>query len=149
MSRKRLVIVALLAFLPLAAHAGEIKIHQWPTQFIPQEVASINVVMDVGFWMEIINQYDIIKLQQVNIHTYEGCIDLKVRSNFDLLLSAAIAPTGAVGGTYSCFLDDPYIAAPGGIATLCAKLQNANLGGQPGGSKNVHVATVTIRVVPK
>ena len=68
MSRKRLVIVALLAFLPLAAHAGEIKIHQWPTQFIPQEVASINVVMDVGFWMEIINQYDIIKLQQVNIH---------------------------------------------------------------------------------
>jgi hypothetical protein len=64
-------------------------------------------------------------------------------------LSSSITPTGAVSGTYSCSLADPYVDAPGGVATLCARLLNANLGSQPGGSKNVHVAVITVRVVPR
>ena len=149
MIRRRLLVVASVVLLTTAVQGGEIKVHQWPTQFVPLEVASFPVVMDVGFWMEIVNQFDVIKLQQITIHKYEGCIDVKVRTNFNLLLSGTITPTGAVAGTYTAILQNAAISPPYGVANLCVTLNNANLIGQPGGSKNVHVATVTIKVVPR
>lgn len=149
MSRKSLFIGLTVALLAAAAPAGEIKIHEWPTKFVPQEVTSIPVLMDIGFWMEIANQNAKIKLVQIDMHTYEGCVDLKVRTNFNLTLSASITPTGAISGSYSCSIENPDVDVPGGDRTVCAKLKNANLGGQPGGSRNVQVATVTIRVVPR
>jgi hypothetical protein len=149
MSRGKLAIVALVTILAVSAQAGEIKTHQWPATFVPQEIATINVVMDIGYWVQIVNQFDVIKLKQVSVHTYEGCIDLKVKCNFNVALSASIAPTGAVAGTYSCTIDNPMVDAPGGVAALCARLTNANIGGQPGGSKNVHVAVITVKVVPR
>lgn len=138
-----------IALLATTAPAGEIKLHIWPTQFIPQEVTTIPVLMDVGFWMEIVNQNTKIKLQQIDIHTYEGCTDLQVRTNFNLTLSCSIKPTGTIAGQYSASINNPDINAPGGTATVCAKLKNADLSGKPGGTKNVQVATVTIKVVPR
>jgi len=149
MVRGRLLVIASVVLLATTLQAGEIKVHTWPAQFIPLEVTSYPVVMDIGFWMEIVNQFDVVKLQQVTIHRYEGCIDVKVKTNFNLMLSCSIIGTGAVGGTYTAILTDAAISPPYGVARLCVKLDNANLTGQPGGSKNVHVATVTIRVVPR
>jgi len=149
MFRGRLLVIASVVLFATSLQAGEIKIHDWPAQFIPLEVTSFPVVMDIGFWMEVVNQFDVIKLQQITIHKYEGCIDVKVKTNFALLLSATIHPTGAVGGTYTAILTDAAINPPYGVAKLCVTLNNADLTGQPGGSKNVHVASVTIRVVPR
>jgi hypothetical protein len=149
MLRGRLLVIASVVLLTTAVQGGEVKFHLWPTQFVPLEVASFPVVMDVGFWMEIVNQNDVIKLQQITIHRYQGCIDLKVRCNFKLFLSSTITPTGAVAGTYTANIQNATIFPPYGVAKLCVTLDNANLVGQPGGSKNVHVATVTIKVVPK
>ena len=150
MLRGRLLLVtASIVLSATAVPAGEIKLHEWPTQFVPLEVTSFPVVMDIGFWMEVVNQFDVIKLQQITIHKYEGCNEVKVKTNFNLLLSCSIAPTGAVAGTYTARLTDAAISPPYGVATLCVTLDNANLSSQPGGSKNVHVATVTIRVVPR
>ena len=149
MSRGRLLVIGSIVLLATAVQAGEIKVHEWPTQFIPLEVTTYPVVMDIGFWMEIVNQFDVIKLSQVTIHKYEGCIDVKVKTNFNLLLSCSIAPTGTVAGTYTATLTDAAISPPYGVAKLCVKLENANLTNVPGGSKNVHVASVTIRVVPR
>ena len=149
MSRGRLLVIASVVLLATTVQAGEIKVHNWPAVFVPLEVTSYPVVMDIGYWMEVVNQYDVVKLQQITIHKYEGCIDVKVKTNFNLLLSCTIAPTGAVGGTYTARLTDAAISPPYGVAKLCVTLENANLTGQPGGSKNVHVATVTIRVVPR
>jgi len=149
MSRGKLLVIGSMVLLATTLQAGEIKVHDWPVQFIPLEVTSYPVVMDVGFWMEVVNQFDVIKLQQVTIHKYEGCIDVKVKTNFNLLLSCTIAPTGAVPGIYTATLTDAAISPPYGVAKLCVKLENANLTNQPGGSKNVHVATVVIRVVPR
>jgi hypothetical protein len=148
--RAKIVLMGLaITLLTGPAPAGEIKLHVWPTGFIPQEVTTIPVVMDVGFWMEIVNQNTKIKLQQINIHTYEGCADIQVRTNFNLTLSCSITPTGAIQGQYSASIDGADIDAPGGTATVCARLTNANLAGKPGGTKNVQVATVTIKVVPR
>jgi hypothetical protein len=150
MLKRSLIAVAAVAVLASIAPAGEIKLHNWPCQFIPQEIAEIPVVMDVGFWVRIKDQDKLkIKLNQVDIHTYEGCTTMTVQCNFDLTLSCSISATGAVGGKYSCSVSPADINAPGGTADVCAKLKEANLGDQPGGSKNVKVATVTIKVVPR
>jgi hypothetical protein len=149
MLRRRLSVIASVVLLATVAHAGEVKVHQWPAQFVPLEVTSYPVVMDIGYWMEIVNQLDVIKLQQVTINKYQGCIDVKVRTNFALLLSCSITPTGAVSGTYTATLKDAAINPPYGVSKLCVTLTNPNLTGQPGGSRNVHVATVVVRVMPR
>lgn len=149
MLRGKMCALAAVAVLAAGLQAGEIKVHAWPVQFVPLEVTAYPVVMDVGFWMEIVNQDDVIKLQQVTIHRYQGCIDVKVRTNFSLLLSSTITPTGAVSGKYTATITNAAINPPYGVARLCVTLDDANLTGQRGGTKNVHVATVTVRVVPR
>ncbi len=149
MKHQNLLVLCATALLSTAATAGEVRYYPWPVTYVPQELVDIPVVMDVGFWVEIVNQGDIIKLQQVSLHTYEGCLDLEVLCNFDLTMSCIVAPTGAIEGDYSCYIQDPDVDIPGGTATVCARLENANLAGQPGGSRNIHVATVTVRVVPR
>ncbi len=151
MSRRSLSIGCLLAVLwAVAAPAGGIKTHYWPCQFVPQEVGSIPVLMDIGYWIEIVNQNAFIKLIQTSINTYEGCTNLRVRCNADLTMSCTIAPTGAVPGTYSCSITQgANIGIPGGTITVCAKLKNPNLAGQAGGTPNVHVATITLWVMPR
>jgi len=151
MFRVKIAVLALIALTAAVAPAGELKIHHWPCTFIPQEIPGVEipVLMDIGYWVDIVNQHDKIKLQQVDIRTYEGCLDLQVKCNIDLTLSCAIHPTGAVSGNYSCSISNADINAPGGIATLCAKLTKANLGSQPGGTRNIKVAVVTLKVVPR
>ena len=141
--------VAAVTLLAMTAQAGEIKTYDWPCQFISQELTTIPVVMDVGYWVRIKDQNKLkIKLQQKDIHTYEGCTDMKVECNLNITLSSSISATGAVPGNYSCSLDPADIDSPGGTVTVCAKLTNADLSKTPGGSKDVHVATVLIKVKP-
>jgi hypothetical protein len=151
MLRGRLGIAVLLALVTLVAQAGEVKVHQWPAEwhYVKQEITTVPVVMDIGYWVEIVNQDDVLKLQQVSIHDYEGVLDLEVKCNFELTLFADIAPTGTVPGVYSCGFANPDVDPPGGIVTLGAKLENASLGTVPGGTENVHVASITISVIPR
>ncbi|MGE5294232.1 MAG: hypothetical protein ACM3VT_05335 [Solirubrobacterales bacterium] len=149
MSRRSLYIVLLAALCVSAAPAGEIKYHVWPCMPVPQEITTIPVLMDIGYWIEVVNQNTFIKLKQITIHTYEGCTDLHVRTNTQIRLSCSISSTGIIPGTYSCYISGADINPPGGHASVCAKLTEANLAGQPGGAKDVKVALVTIRVVPR
>lgn len=147
---KRTLLPAAIALLALSAHAGEIKIHQWPVAYIPQEVTDIPVLMDVGFFVEIKNQDKLrIKLQQVTIRDYEGCTEMVVNTNFNLTLSCSIYPTGAVSGDYSCTVNPANLDAPGGTTIVCAQLKNADFLGVSGGTKDVQVATVKVLVVPR
>jgi hypothetical protein len=153
MLKKSLFVVATVALLAAAAQAGEIKIHDWPMtdpEPIPQEVCTINVIMDIGYWIECVNQDDDLKLNQDDIHEYSGCLNIEMKSNFAAQLTASISATGAVPGDYSITKLDPS-AIPAGTTSveLCVKLANADLSGVAGGSDNVHVATVTIKVLPQ
>lgn len=149
--KKVLFAVAAVALLAMTAQAGEIKIHEWPTKFIEQELGTIQVVMDVGYWIRIKDQdKNKIKLNQTDIHTYEGCTDIVVECNTNITLSASVSATGAVPGKYSVSkLDPANVDSPGGTVTLCVQLKEADLTKTPGGSKNVHVATVKLKVVPR
>jgi opacity protein-like surface antigen len=149
---KKMVFIAVAAaLLAAAAQAGEIKVHDWPMtepEPIPQDVCTINVIMDIGYWIECVNQDDDLELVQKTIHSYENCMTLEIRSNFRAQLSCSISATSAVPGDYTCQLD-PTVAEVGtSYVSLCVQLHNADLSGAVGGTSDVHVATVTIKVLP-
>jgi hypothetical protein len=70
--KKVLFAVAVVALVTMAAQAGELKYYSWPTGgFIPQEITTIPVKMDVGYWVRIKDQDKLeIKLQQISVHEY-------------------------------------------------------------------------------
>ena len=151
MLKRSVVAVAVAALLAAGVQAGEIKTHNWPVQFVFLEITSIPVVMDIGFYIRVKDQDKLlIKLVQddLNIHTFKGCVDMIIESNFDLVLSASISPTGAIAGDYSVSLDPSTASAGSTTVKVCATLMNANLAGQPAGTKDVQVATVKIKVKP-
>jgi hypothetical protein len=151
MLKKSLFVVAIVAVLAGMAQAGEIKVHEWPLEwsYTYQEITTIPVKMDVGFWLNIPDQDDlVINLQQSAIHTYEGCTAMAVECNFDVALAVKITKTGKIGGDYSCSVSPNTLTSGGGSVDVCAKLTKADLGDQPGGSSNVHVANVTVSVAP-
>ena len=150
MSRGRWFALLLLALWATTAPARTLKpCYYWPARFMPREVVQIPVFLDVGHWIAFTNQEDTIKLEPVNSCTYEGRLDLEVRCNFNLSLSCTITPTGVVDGRYSCFIENGDVDAPGGTARVYARLQEANLASVVAGTKDLHVATVTIQIRPR
>ncbi|MGE5295248.1 MAG: hypothetical protein ACM3VT_10510 [Solirubrobacterales bacterium] len=153
--KKALFAVAAVAMLAVAAQAGEIKYHEWPCALVPQEITTIPVVMDVGYWVRIKDQDKLkIVLGQDSIHTYSGCTNMTVETNTCLTFSCSIAAvtvdgSAVVPGDYSCSVSPANVNAPGGTVTACATLTNADLSKVAGGSTNVHVANVTVKVVPR
>jgi hypothetical protein len=153
--KKALFAVAVVAVLAVAAQAGEIKYHEWPTAPVPQEITTIPVVMDVGYWVRIKDQDKLkIVLKQDAIHDYSGCTNATVETNTSLKFSVSIAKvkkdgSDVVPGDYSASVSPSDIDAPGGTLTICAKIVKADLGKVPGGSKGVHVGNVTVKVVPR
>lgn len=150
MTRHTLLCAAAVALLSCPANAGEISIFPFPTQFVPQEITDIPVLMDVGFFVAIRDQDKlVIKLQQKSIQEYEGCTDVVIDTNFDLVVTCSIATRGVVPGDYACSVTPARLDVPGGTTTVCATLKNANLTGAPGGARDVQVATVTLKVAPR
>jgi hypothetical protein len=151
MLKRSVVAVAVAALLATGVRAGEIKTHDWPTEFIPLEVTSIPVVMDIGYYIQIKDQDKLrIKLVQdtTDIHKFTGCTDMVVESNFNMDLSATITKTGAIAGDYSVTVDPSAVSAGSATVQVCATLMNAVLTGQLAGTTDVQVATVKIKVKP-
>jgi len=156
--KKVLFAVAAVALLTVAAQAGEIKYHNWPTGgFIPQELTTIPVTMDVGYWIRVKDQDKLtIKMSQEDTHTYSGCVDMVVECNFSCTLSFAIsaAPLSPVGGDLGYSVGGVVggtadLTKPGGTVHVCASLSNADLKSSTGGAKDVQVATIKVKVVPR
>jgi hypothetical protein len=154
MLKKSLFAVAAVAMLAVVAQAGELKVHDpWPTGgWIPQEIPdfTIPVRVDIGYWVHVKDQGNVkIKMGQDSYHTYSGCDTMDIECNFNLTLSVSIQSKGVVGGNYSCSVNPANVDSPGGQVTVCAELKNAKLGDVSGGSKNVHVADIKVKVVPR
>ena len=63
MLKKSLIAIAVLS-ISLPAIAGDIKIHTpWPKAYVPQEITKIDVTLDVGFYIHVVDQ-DPIKVHQ-------------------------------------------------------------------------------------
>ena len=160
MLKKSLIAIAVLA-IALPAVAGDTKVHKpWPTKTIYswQPITTIDVIMDVGYYIHIVNQDDI-EVSQTSIDgsdpffTYLGCSDSEVVSNFHATITGDVVGTSAAGGEWSATFNgvDELEIVPGSqTVTICVlgkKVQIQNLEGL-GGEDNVKVAELTVKVVP-
>jgi hypothetical protein len=137
------------AVFATAASARPLQVRYWPVTFVPQELVTIPVVMDIGLWMDIAVQEDTLKLHQVDARRFTGCVDVNVRCNFNARLLYSITSTGVIGGQYSVFPEYADINVPGGMTTVCAQLDNADLSNVPGGSRDLSVANIKVSVIPR
>jgi hypothetical protein len=162
MLKKSLVAIAVLAFV-MPAFAGDqpIKIHKnWPTQYVWQDFAKFDVVVDVGYYINF-KSTDSIKVQQTVLgtenpyYTYYGCRTVKVQSNFNATIKGSVAAKSAAGGNWSATFNGQSqldIPSTGGgdvqveICVLGKNVQIGKLDGQ-GGQDNVKVAELTVSVL--
>jgi len=177
MLKKSLIAVAILAIV-LPALAGDTttanKYHKnWPGQTVKtwnyQDVRTINVVMDVGYWIEVKMEGDIEVQQDAALasawgksvfETYSGCLGhggIDVKTNFHAALrgTAVAAPGSAAAGTWAVTIGGgPIFEVMPNVQTneisVCVtgkdvKIQNLNA---QGGVDNLRVAIVTIQVIP-
>ena len=155
MLKKSLIAIAVLA-IALPAIAGDIKVHvPWPKTYVPQEITTIDVILDVGFFIHIKDQ-DPIKVHQDTTasnpyQTYKGCKTTDVISNFDAKLFGSVKATSAAGGSWSAKFDgsDETHVHPGTTSVeICVSGSKVKIDKLQGGSKDVKVAELSIMVLP-
>ena len=153
MLRKNLIGITLLFVLPISMQARILGSGSDSILYLPEKRCSIPVTIDVGMYVEILDVQNLcIKLKQVTFDTYEGCTDIRIKSNFDLELGCNVKPTGKVPGEYSCSFDNPKVpldlSENVAVRELCVRAEKVNiLYAAPG--LDVHVADVTITVMPE
>jgi hypothetical protein len=168
MLKKSLIALAILA-IAVPAFAGDYsdnKYHKpWEQTnpvYVAKTVTTIDVIMDVGYWIEIYTKDSIEVYQDSSIgdafYNYSGCSgDLDVNSNFNATLTvSAEADTSTATGDWSATigLDSSDQGSSIGITgnsantvVICVVGKDLNLEGLPR-TDNLKVATVTIKVVP-
>jgi hypothetical protein len=129
------------ALAPALARAGEIYTDRWPYKdpghvYVDLEITSIPVVTDIPQPGD-----GIVRLS--------ACTTFELHCSFDLVVSASVAPTGGVGGTWTCEVTNPEIDCPGTSSVeLCCTCENFT-SSVPPGTPGVWVATITVRVRPR
>jgi hypothetical protein len=153
MLKKSLIAIAVLA-IAMPVVAGDLKVHNWPCQYQPVEVARIDVQLNVGYYIHILNQDPILVNQDSTAgnpyETYVGCFNSDVESNFNATLTASVKGTSAAGGkwkvTSGASHDIP--AASTTPITVCVKGEEVKIGKLTGGAKKVKVAEIIFEAVP-
>jgi len=137
----------------MPAFAGQLKVHEpWPCAPIPQEVAKIDVVMDVGYYINIVDQKPIKVVQKADsadpYHTYYGCKTTVVKANFNALLILSAVATSPAGGDWVATADPSIVGPTVTSTTICVTGTKVNIDKLVGGTKAQKVAEVTVKVLP-
>ena len=183
MVKKSIIVIALMSMLATVSFAqdtgqspGEFKIDgSWPVtvtvKYNPVEICRIKVYLKVGMFIQLENcsnksvnmvQVDCSEINQNGkFPCYKGCTDLRVRANFDAVLSLAKYKIGNIinGNNWKAYFrqnssdttksDTWNIVGDGNPNDfqLCVEAWDANIyAGTPG--QNVQVGEVAISAVP-
>ena len=164
MLKKGLIAIAVLAIaLPAIAdfhpkppkdHFTNVKVHDWPTTFVPVPVTTILVCLDLGFFIQI-KDTDCIKVVQDAsadnpYKTYRGCVTSAVQSNFNATITASIKDTSPAKGKWKVQLNGgDHVHVPEGDSDveICVTGEDVEIGKLHGGDEDVPVAGVTIKLV--
>jgi len=122
MLKKILSVTVMLTVLGIAivpATAGEIKSYTWPCEFKSLDLCDIPVYMDVGLYVEILDQHGLkIELEQEDFDTYSGSCMIQIKSNFDIILGCYVVGNenaDLMQGYFRCYIkSDEFVCA-----TLC------------------------------
>jgi len=175
MLKKSLIAIAVLA-IALPAVAGDLKVHSWATQYVASTVnTDIHVIMDIGYYIHIVNQDDIEVSQFDGIEdespysTYWGCNLTDIVTNFNAHVTMKVSQVGNLGGDdveWTGYFVPAIWSASDALAQylhktssldvnnttvstlICVLGTDFDLTGLPGGSTDVHVATVDFEVIP-
>ena len=154
MLKKGLFVVAAIAMLAMTAQAGEIKLHQWPCALVPQEITTIPVLIDAGYYIYIKDQSKLkIDLVQTStsIYNYEGSCTMQVKTNFNVAFATSVIPNGVVGADAWNSWTTPATLAPSSSyqnVVVTVQVINIHLAELPGGQNDIQVATVKVTVIP-
>jgi hypothetical protein len=152
MLKRSLIAVVAVAVLATVAQAGYIKTHDWPTTYVPQELTSIPVLVDVGYYVRVMQQDRTIKMHQLTgaPTNFSGSVVINVRTNFNLTLIAAINPKGNITASSwgVSLLPENVDAGTTTAVTVTATANGLAIENVPANTE-VEVATVKISVVPR
>jgi hypothetical protein len=155
MLKKSILGVVLLALVAMPAYAGHLKKYDWPCEFKFLDLCEIPIYMNVGLYVEILDQDDLkIVLEQDDIDTYSGCCTIQIKSNFDLILGCYVLDNDAskaMGGSFSCTIDPSEIPATlcdcVAEAEVCVVYDEVAIVHVEFG-KNIEVGTLVVQVKP-
>jgi len=170
MLKKSLIAVALLAIvLPAFAADPTVldqKFHKpWPGKKVItynwQDVQSINVVMDVGYWIEIQYTGDIKISQDASLgdpfFSYSGCLEgVQIKSNFNAQVKGKCATTtaavnlGVTEAVWAVYFDGAstlQVNAGTVVTKICVTGLKVAINKIPQ-QDNFPIAVVTIQVIP-
>jgi hypothetical protein len=160
MLKKSLIALVVLA-IAMPAMAGDLKIHgNWPCSYVAQQVAQVNVLLNVGYYIHVVNQKPFYVDQDTTAgdpyHTYVGCFVSQVDTNFEAKITVSIKGDGPSNGKVGknstkwsiTSGNNTVIPLGGGQLTVCVKAENLAIQNLVGGSKDNVVAILTINAVP-
>ena len=159
MLKKSLIAIAVLAVVA-PAFAGSVMVHDpwtYTKVYTPVPVATIDVIMDVGYYINIVDITPIKISQNGSVGNgnpyinYKGCATTDVQTNFAATLSATVASKNtAVGDSshYSVTLNPTSIPVGTTPVQICVTGVNLDITALTGGAKDQKVAEVTISVLP-
>lgn len=113
MLKKTLIAIAILCLAVPAFGGTEVtkKIHGFTKAYEWAEVSSVNVCLDVGYWIQINFRGKCIEVQQNSalgnpLKSYSGCLDnVSVKTNFFATLKAKAVADSPAGGKWTATLD--------------------------------------------
>ena len=152
MLKKSLIAIAVLA-LAMPAMAGSLKVHEWQCEYVPQAITTIDVLIDVGYYIVIDNQDAITLEQEGDTTTYSGTYTSSVFSNFDATLSVKIVKAGvAIKTLTATFSDDPAldenIPAGDSAIEIAIKAVDVAIEDMTAATTGQKIAEMTISVKP-
>jgi hypothetical protein len=164
MLKKTLIAVAILGFV-VPAFAADTYVTKKYHEFVPkttyewQTVSTVNVCMDVGYWIQIDFRGKCIEVVQDSslggkpFESYSGCLeDVAVTTNFNATLKADAAAQGSAGGKWSAKLDGASTYVTGGSGTfkidICVAGTEVKIAKLDVSKDKQTVAIVTVKVLP-
>lgn len=179
MVKKSIIAIALMSMLATVSFGqdtwgvpGQIKVDGlWPAtitiEYTPQEICRIPIWIKVGMFIEIENcSKKKIVMEQVNCPSgqsfpcYKGCVELKIRSNFEAQLSLKLYKIGSIinGDKWKAYFtddggattSDTWIVSGDGnwnVVDLCVEAWDANIYGASPNEEH-QVGEVAILAIP-
>jgi hypothetical protein len=148
----RRMVLSVCFMLLLSMNSFALEIMDWPTAYVTADMTDLEILMTVGYYIQIIDQGPIHVEQDMSsfdpYRTYRGCKTTDVESNFWAQLSADAAAVSPAGGYWSATIEPDYVGPGISSIEICVFGENVRIEKLFGGAQNVKVAEVIVKVLP-
>jgi hypothetical protein len=148
----RFMKVSICLALLLSVSSSGLEIQDWPTAYITEDMTEMDVLMTVGYYIQVMDQNPIHVSQDVTsadpYRTYEGCKTTDIQSNFWAQLIVEAAAVSLAGGHWSATVEPDYVTPGISTVEICVRGENVQIEKLFGGAQNIKVAEIVVKVLP-